>query len=60
MIGDRISDIKCGKRAGCKTILVKTGDGEKTLKTIKNDKQKNIKPDFVSDDLLDAAKNYIV
>ncbi|MAG50565.1 D-glycero-beta-D-manno-heptose-1,7-bisphosphate 7-phosphatase [archaeon] len=49
MIGDKTSDIEVGKRSRCKTILVKTGEGGK-------DKSYNIKPDYVADDLLDAAK----
>jgi len=35
MIGDKSSDIKAGQRAGCKTILVKTGYGEQTSECFK-------------------------
>ncbi len=48
-IGDQTSDIMAGKNAGCKTILVKTGQkGE--------DGKYNVKADFVVDNLQDAVK----
>ena len=49
MIGDRTRDIKTGKNAGCKTILVKTG------KCGRDGKYK-IKPDYVCKDLYHATK----
>ena len=49
VIGDKTSDIETGKRAGIRTILVKTGfKGE--------DEEYSVKPDFVADDLLHAAQ----
>ncbi len=48
-IGDKTSDILAGKRAGCKTILVKTGYGGK-------DKLFNAKPDFVAKNLSEVIK----
>jgi len=48
VIGDATSDIEMGKRAGCKTILVKTGHGGK-------DGKHKVKSDFVAKDLEDAA-----
>ena len=48
VIGDQKADIELGKNGGCTTILVLTGNGNKT----KNE----IKVDFVAKDLLDAAK----
>jgi D-glycero-D-manno-heptose 1,7-bisphosphate phosphatase len=48
LIGDKMSDIEAGYRAGCKTILVLTGQGNDELK--KNLKMK-IKPDYISKDL---------
>jgi len=48
-IGDQTMDILAGKRAGCKTILVKTGYGGK-------DGKFNIRADFVATNLLDATK----
>lgn len=48
VIGDKTTDIEMGKRANCKTILVKTGyKGE--------DRKVEAKPDFVADDFLQAA-----
>ena len=47
-IGDKKSDIELGKNAGCKTILVLTGNGTQA--------KKEINADFVAKDLLDAAK----
>ena len=47
LIGDKTSDILAGKRAGCKTILVKTGYQGK-------DKLFSVKADFTADNLLEA------
>jgi len=48
-IGDKTCDILAGKRAGCKTILVKTGyAGE--------DKLFCVEPDFKAKDLLEAVR----
>ncbi|MFX1238557.1 MAG: D-glycero-beta-D-manno-heptose 1,7-bisphosphate 7-phosphatase [Promethearchaeota archaeon] len=52
MVGDTLNDIKTGKNAGCKTVLVLTGYGKKEQKKIGD-----VKPDFIHDDLLDFAKN---
>lgn len=51
LIGDMPRDIKAGRDAGCKTILVKTGYSGK-------DKFNNpeIQPDYEAEDLLDAIK----
>lgn len=51
VIGDQKADIELGKNVGCKSILVLTGNGKKT--------KKEIKADFVANDLLDAA-NWIL
>lgn len=48
MIGDKKIDIEMGRNAGCKSILVLTGNGMK--------EKENSKADYVADDLLDAAK----
>lgn len=54
MVGDSAKDIECARNAGCgRAVLVQTGNGitdENILKT------KNIFPDYVARDLLDAAK----
>jgi len=49
LVGDKTSDIKAGERIKCKTILVKTGAAGK-------DQKHKIHPDFVADDLYEAAK----
>jgi D-glycero-D-manno-heptose 1,7-bisphosphate phosphatase len=51
MIGDKAeTDILCGRTAGCKTVLVRTGEGRKA------EGHPTIKADYVADDLLDAAR----
>ena len=51
MIGDKgDTDIQCGINAGCRTILVRTGTGKEW------ENHPTIKPDFIADDLLDAAQ----
>lgn len=52
MVGDKISDIEAGTKAGCKTILVKTGFGEKSMEDLKFIKTK---PDYVANDLYSAV-----
>jgi len=48
-IGDKTSDILAGKRAGCKTILVKTGyAGE--------DKSFSVEPDRIVENLAKAVE----
>ena len=44
-VGDRSSDIECGRRAGTRTVLVLTGYGA----------EQNCAPDFTARDLADAA-----
>ena len=50
MIGDSISDIKAGRDAGCKTILVDS----------KNDEFSDAVPDFRAKDLYDAVRDIIL
>lgn len=53
-IGDQKRDIEFGKKIGLITILVKTGygKGELYFKKFNN----NLKPDYIAEDLLDAAR----
>lgn len=51
-IGDKTSDVKAGKDAGCKTFLVKTGYAG-------HDKVYDIVPDFVVSDLLEAVNKIL-
>ncbi|MBR1390977.1 MAG: HAD family hydrolase [Lachnospiraceae bacterium] len=49
MVGDRETDIQFGKNAGIRTVLVRTGYGEETLK-------KNIDYDDIVDDIWDFVR----
>lgn len=49
LVGDKTGDIECGRRAGCTTILVKTGYAG-------SDKKYKVKPDVVSRDILTSAR----
>jgi len=53
LVGDKMSDIEAGYRAGCKTILVLTGQGNGELKKIS---EMNIKPNYISKDLFTAIQ----
>ncbi len=53
LIGDKMSDIEAGYRAGCKTILVLTGQGNDELKMIS---KIDIKPNYISKDLFAAIQ----
>ena len=50
MIGDKSIDVEAGKRAGCKTVMVKTGYGVEELRS------KQIECNYAADDLYDAAE----
>ena len=52
IIGDKYSDLKTGVNAGSKTVLVRTGYGDEEFKEMEN---WDFEPDFVADDLLQAA-----
>ena len=51
MVGDTLNDIKTGKNANCKTVLVLTGYGKEEQK-----KDDQLKPDLVFQNLLDFAQ----
>jgi D-glycero-D-manno-heptose 1,7-bisphosphate phosphatase len=51
LIGDSLSDIQAAEKAGCIPVLVKTGKGEKTMKS--GEVPPNIR---VFEDLLDTAR----
>jgi len=53
LVGDKMSDIEAGYRAGCKTILVLTGQGNDELK---NNLKMQIKPNYISKDLYTATQ----
>lgn len=52
MIGDKLADIEAGKKAGCVTILVKTGYGKEEINKINFE----VQPDFIAEDLYEAVK----
>lgn len=55
MVGDRISDIVAGHKAGCRTILVETGMHQ-AHPIISDAMDLSIKPDFVCTDLYEASR----
>src|SRR5690606_33075069 len=56
MVGDKATDVDAGHNAGCKSILLKTGYGEKVLSC---DYQYLPKADYIAADIVDAA-NWIL
>jgi phosphoheptose isomerase len=50
VIGDKVCDIELGRRVGATTILVRTGYGEQF------EKEENLQPDFIVNDLKEAAE----
>ena len=54
MVGDKISDVEFGRKAGCKSILVLTGYGKGELEYHRDKLDRE--PDYIADDILDAAK----
>ena len=53
MVGDSVKDIECALNAGLRhAILVRTGNGKRAEFALK---EKNIIPDYVADDLMDAV-----
>jgi heptosyltransferase-2 len=60
MVGDILKDIQTGKRAGAKSVLVKSGHGIKTLdEDLVNGTEKmapeDSLPDYIAEDILDAV-----
>lgn len=52
MIGDKTDDIEAGKRAGCRTILVRSGQGRGSEISLQSN---GLHPDYIADDLLAAS-----
>jgi D-glycero-D-manno-heptose 1,7-bisphosphate phosphatase len=52
IVGDTLNDLETGYNVGCKTVLVLTGYGKRELN---NQDNWNVQPDFIAQDLLDAA-----
>jgi D-glycero-D-manno-heptose 1,7-bisphosphate phosphatase len=53
MVGDSYSDLQAGWRAGCQSVLVRTGYGDRVLAETDEETAKKIS--YVGDDLLDVA-----
>ncbi len=53
MIGDSPADIEAGKRAGCRTILVQTGRGQRSEEELRGSPWQ---PDMVAENILAAAE----
>jgi D-glycero-D-manno-heptose 1,7-bisphosphate phosphatase len=53
MVGDKADDIEAGRRAGCRTLLVRTGQGRESESRLAAG---GIVPDLVVDDLSEAAR----
>lgn len=51
MIGDKATDVEVGQRAGCRTVLLRSGFGEQV---IAGEYQWPVKPDFVADTIVEA------
>ncbi|MDO9549315.1 MAG: HAD-IIIA family hydrolase [Candidatus Marinimicrobia bacterium] len=52
-IGDSFKDIQTGAAVGCRTIFVRTGIDSSSIKTLK---KWNPRPDFIAENLLEAAQ----
>jgi len=55
IIGDDIKDLEAAQKAGCHSILVRTGHGQKMEKVLPT----NLCPLYIADDLEDAV-NYLI
>ena len=52
VVGDKVSDLEVGMRAGCKSILVRTGYGSEVEEDLTS---LTLQPTYVADDLREAA-----
>jgi D-glycero-D-manno-heptose 1,7-bisphosphate phosphatase len=53
VVGDKLSDLQAGRRAGCRDVLVQTGYGQEAQEACRAE---GIDPAHVSRDLLDAVR----
>ncbi|MEK7433815.1 MAG: D-glycero-beta-D-manno-heptose 1,7-bisphosphate 7-phosphatase [Cyanobacteriota bacterium] len=56
MVGDKATDVEAGHNAGCKSVLLKTGYGDKVLK---GEYQNIPDADYIADDI-NAASDWIL
>lgn len=54
LVGDKLSDLECARRAGMKGILVRTGHGAEECRLI--DRTPEVQPWLIAADLLEAAQ----
>ena len=52
-VGDKVSDLEAGRRAGCRTVLVLTGYGAEAREAFKHS---DFQPDHIARDLLEAVR----
>jgi D-glycero-D-manno-heptose 1,7-bisphosphate phosphatase len=57
MVGDRLIDVAAGRSAGCKAILVRTGNGRAEELLLSKGRLGSVleQPDYVADDLVAAV-----
>ncbi len=56
LIGDQLTDIEAGNRAGCSTVLVKTGYGETALDSLASASENGSRrPDFIARTVLEGV-----
>ncbi len=55
MVGDRVSDVVAGQKAGCRTILVQTGKSNAPPIISPESIPENVKPDHICSDLEQAV-----
>lgn len=53
VVGDKVSDVEAGRRAGCRTVLVLTGYGTEAQEMFK---RLDFQPNFTARDLLEAVR----
>lgn len=53
VVGDKLSDMEAGRKAGCKTVLVKTGYGAEELK------RNHVDCNYIADNLYNAVERII-
>ncbi len=58
-VGDRMRDVEAGRRAGCRSVLVKTGYGAEEVQALSRDPSGWSLPDHIAPDLL-AAVDWIL
>ncbi len=56
MVGDRITDIIAGAKAGCRTVLVQTGKHSAAPIETSDPLDLSVQPDYICADLSEAAK----